>query len=212
MSVATEQPPTFSSRYRYWIKLGLIGGAVVGSAGLLSYALLAIGKSGALLAAGKTASTQVTGHRWTMKVFEIIFPILVGLLSSLLIAYQQSRTINQQKQQQQADNKQYTQELANLEAQLKELQTELKQLLSKMTSEQQKALVARYDLQQIKGIGPKLSQALQAGGIHTIEDLANHSPDDLQTLLKSQAMPAVLIQKHKVDQWVVDAQKVSQQS
>lgn len=210
MSVATEQASTSSSHYHYWLKLGLMGGAIVGSAGLLSYALLAIGKSGALLAAGKTASTQLEGHRWTMKLFDVIFPILAGLLTSLLIAYQQSRTINQQKQQQQAKNEQYKQALADLETQLKTLQAELKQLLSKMTIEQQDALAARYDLQRIKGIGPKLSQALQSGGIRTIEDLAKHPPDDLQTLLKAQAMPAALIPKHKVDQWVVQAQKVSQ--
>lgn len=209
MSAAAQQvsEPTF--RYHRWLKLGLISGAILGSAGLLSYALLAIGKSGALAAAGKTAATQLPADQWMGKLFDIIFPILAGLLTSLLVAYQQSRTIKQQKKQQKTDKQCHEQRLTALEEQLDHLQTELKKTLANMSATQKEALAARYDLQRIKGIGPKLSQALQAGGIHTIEDLAHCSSEDLQALLKAHAIPAAVIQKHKVDQWVEQAQQAS---
>jgi len=209
MSATAQQASASTFRYHRWLKLGLISGVILGSAGLLSYALLAIGKSGALAAASKTAATQLPADQWMGKLFDIIFPILAGLLTSLLVAYQQSRTIKQQQKQQKTDKQHHEQRLTVLEEQLNHLQTELKKTLANMSATQKEALAARYDLQRIKGIGPKLSQALQAGGIHTIEELANYSSEDLQALLKAQAIPAAVIQKQKVNQWVHQAQQAS---
>lgn len=43
------------------------------------------------------------------------------------------------------------------------------------------------DLQQIKGIGPKTAQLLQAAGIHTVQDLAQSTPAQLEAAVNAPA-------------------------
>ena len=41
------------------------------------------------------------------------------------------------------------------------------------------------DLKMVEGIGPKIAQLLQDGGIRTWKDLANTSPEDITTILRA---------------------------
>lgn len=41
------------------------------------------------------------------------------------------------------------------------------------------------DLKMVEGIGPKIAQLLQEGGIHTWQDLANTEAEDIKTILRA---------------------------
>jgi predicted flap endonuclease-1-like 5' DNA nuclease len=60
------------------------------------------------------------------------------------------------------------------------------------------------DLEQIKGIGPKFAGLLRDMGIHTVEALAQASPEALHAVLD--ASPAK--QMMKVEDWIAQAQQL----
>jgi predicted flap endonuclease-1-like 5' DNA nuclease len=61
------------------------------------------------------------------------------------------------------------------------------------------------DLTHIKGIGPRYANALAEGGIHTYDDLATATPDQLRAIIK----PSVM-QRIDFDSWILQATALAQ--
>ena len=115
------------------------------------------------------------------------------------------------------DSDQYRERIDELERTVRELRAEVEQLEGQLATarrdvervtEAQRAVVPSSgdDLQQLRGIGPKLAAKLRALGITRFEQLAELGPDDLDELAPRLGISRARIER---DGWIEAAQEIA---
>lgn len=179
-----------------FVAIGAVTGVVAGTAALITYGLLA-GKSSAVALAAKNAlalqNTSGTSSS-ASTILSLLLPASVGVVGGGATGLGVAR-----KQVKQASEK-FAQQTDELRQQLQTVETNLSS-----AKQAQSATTSREALEQIRGIGPKFSHLLQTVGIHSVDDLAQQTPEALRLLLEPE--PSAAVQMFKLEDWILQAQQ-----
>lgn len=182
------------------LAIGAATGAVAGVAALATYGLLA-SKLGALMISSKTAvglQAVRTGSGW----LHLLLPASAGIAGGGASGVGVARVVA--KKQARATEAQLSGQAAELQAQLAQMERRLEVAEAAVQHKPLKPQAQQPDLERIKGIGPKFAQLLQAGGIDSLEALAQSTPEQLEVILQSSSAEKMF----KLEEWIAQAQQL----
>lgn len=157
------------------VAVGAAGGAVIGLAGFAAYGLLA-SKGIAAAWTAKSVGSQA-GASW----MKSLIPASVGAIAGGMTGFAVAPTI--------------------LKKQTENEETQPDTQVNSSTKQDERSGAEAMSLQRIKGVGPKFAKLLHGAEIHTLEDLAQTSPEVLHDVLGSSAGK----QLANLDSWISQA-------
>ena len=177
--------------------------AVSGAANLVSNA--AMNAAGAT-AASSTAASAGAGASNLSRLMNLLLPATAGMAgggaSGLGIARKIAHDQLERAKEMITEQAEHLQEGMN--KMIAEQADALQERLQVLETRLEDPAPAENQLEQIKGIGPKLSALLNDAGIRTLEDLVKANPEKVQAILDNSPVK----QLFKLEDWIAQAQEL----
>ena len=177
--------------------------AVSGAANLVSNA--AMNAAGAT-AASSTAASAGAGASNLSRLMNLLLPATAGMAgggaSGLGIARKIAHDQLERAKEMIAEQAEHLQEGMN--KMIAEQADALQERLQVLETRLEDPAPAENQLEQIKGIGPKLSALLNDAGIRTLDDLVKANPEKVQAILDNSPVK----QLFKLEDWIAQAQEL----
>ena len=177
--------------------------AVSGAANLVSNA--AMNAAGAT-AASSTAASAGAGASNLSRLMNLLLPATAGMAgggaSGLGIARKIAHDQLERAKEMITEQAEHLQEGMN--KMIAEQADALQERLQVLESRLEDPAPAENQLEQIKGIGPKLSALLNDAGIRTLDDLVKANPEKVQAILDNSPVK----QLFKLEDWIAQAQEL----
>lgn len=177
--------------------------AVSGAANLVSNA--AMNAAGAT-AASSTAASAGAGASNLSRLMNLLLPATAGMAgggaSGLGIARKIAHDQLERAKEMITEQAEHLQEGMN--KMIAEQADALQERLQVLETRLEEPAPAENQLEQIKGIGPKLSALLNDAGIRTLDDLVKANPEKVQAILDNSPVK----QLFKLEDWIAQAQEL----
>lgn len=177
--------------------------AVSGAANLVSNA--AMNAAGAT-AASSTAASAGAGASNLSRLMNLLLPATAGMAgggaSGLGIARKIAHDQLERAKEMITEQAEHLQEGMN--KMIAEQADALQERLQVLETRLEDPAPAENQLEQIKGIGPKLSALLNDAGIRTLDDLVKANPEKVQAILDNSPVK----QLFKLEDWIAQAQEL----
>lgn len=177
--------------------------AVSGAANLVSNA--AMNAAGAT-AASSTAASASAGASNLSRLMNLLLPATAGMAgggaSGLGIARKIAHDQLERAKEMITEQAEHLQEGMN--KMIAEQADALQERLQVLETRLEDPAPAENQLEQIKGIGPKLSALLNDAGIRTLDDLVKANPEKVQAILDNSPVK----QLFKLEDWIAQAQEL----
>ena len=177
--------------------------AVSGAANLVSNA--AMNAAGAT-AASSTAASASAGASNLSRLMNLLLPATAGMAgggaSGLGIARKIAHDQLERAKEMITEQAEHLQEGMN--KMIAEQADALQERLQVLETRLEEPAPAENQLEQIKGIGPKLSALLNDAGIRTLDDLVKANPEKVQAILDNSPVK----QLFKLEDWIAQAQEL----
>lgn len=177
--------------------------AVSGAANLVSNA--AMNAAGAT-AASSTSASAGAGASNLARLMNLLLPATAGMAgggaSGLGIARKIAHDQLERAKEMIAEQAEHLQEGMN--KMIAEQADALQERLQVLETRLEDPAPTENQLEQIKGIGPKLSALLNDAGIRTLDDLVKANPEKVQAILDNSPVK----QLFKLDDWIAQAQEL----